>query len=397
MSKSKSKKDQVPSYQSEQPTEGTPTRNDILSHYGLSGAESSAVNDEHEMLAWEEAQEAKLAAAAEAEEARRTGTRLHPSKVKLAALAHNPFNPREALTNLDENAASLKDRGQLQPLAVVTRSALLAVHPDQKTALGEAVYVVIDGNRRLAAAALAGIDSLYIYVNDDLAASAADILESALIANIHREDVEPLDQAHAIQQLLETHKQQKIVASRLGKTPAWVSQRLALLKLPPDLQEKVGGELTVKDARRIGGLPAEHQRKEAEEAVNRVKSPRKPRRPLSSPTKPSPDTAAPGLPAQQTSEDGSDPIDGSPQEQRTAGPEAPGTADTFEGDQAGQPPRLPYHDAPFMAHHMNRKMEPEIFAHCTELLMKILREQHPQKYDALLHKLALEQNAPTAD
>lgn len=300
MTKGRSKKDDVPRYESEQTTEGASSRNAILDRYGLAASSGAADSSEQEMLTWEAAQEGKLAAEAEAQQALQAGTRLHPSKVVLSALAHNPYNPREELTNLDETAGSLKERGQLQPLAVVTRAAFLGAHPDQASVLGEVTYVVIDGNRRLAAAALAGLDELRIDVNDSLAATAADVLESALIANVHREDVAPLDQAHAIQQLVDTHGQQKTVAARLGKSAAWVSQRLALLNLAEDLQEKVGGELTVKDARRIGGLPAEQQREEATKAVNRVKSPRKPRRAAVPQKAAAPAPADPAVPAQQT-------------------------------------------------------------------------------------------------
>lgn len=197
-----------------------------------------------------------------------------PAAVPLTALAHNPFNPREELTDLEETAESLLVRGQLQPVAVVRRAAFLAVHPDQEAAIGAAEYIVIDGNRRLAAALLAGLEELRIDVNDDLAATAADIVESALIANIHRVDVAPLDQANAIQQLVEVHGSQGQVAKRLGKTPAWVSQRLALLGLTEDLQEKVTtGELKVEPARRIGRMPKAEQAAAAE-AINAVKTPR---------------------------------------------------------------------------------------------------------------------------
>lgn len=198
-----------------------------------------------------------------------------PAAVALAALAHNPFNPREELTDLEETAESLLVRGQLQPVAVVRRTAFLAVHPDQETAIGAAEYVVIDGNRRLAAAVMAGLEELRIDVNDDLAATAADIVESALIANIHRVDVAPLDQANAIQQLVEVHGSQGQVAKRLGKTPAWVSQRLALLGLTADLQEKVtSGELKVEPARRIGRMPKAEQAAAAAQTINAVKTPR---------------------------------------------------------------------------------------------------------------------------
>ncbi|WP_299541749.1 ParB/RepB/Spo0J family partition protein [uncultured Streptomyces sp.] len=201
-----------------------------------------------------------------------------PASVPLAELAHNPFNPRDELTDIAETADSLKERGQLQPVAVVRRAAFLAVHPGRDGEIGEAEYVVIDGNRRLAAASAAGLPELRIDVNDDLAASAEDLLESALIANVHRVDVPPLDQAKAIQELLGKHGSQEKVAKRLGKSGAWVSQRLALLGLSEDLQEKVeAGELKVKDGRRIGRLPAEQQQSEAAAALNRVKAPRKAR------------------------------------------------------------------------------------------------------------------------
>ncbi|MFF0754588.1 ParB/RepB/Spo0J family partition protein [Streptomyces sp. NPDC004267] len=201
-----------------------------------------------------------------------------PAAVELRLLAHNPFNPRDELTEIEETAESLRARGQVQPVTVVRRAAFLKVNPGQEAALGEAEYVVIDGNRRLAAAHEAGLEQLRIDVNDDLAASAADILETALVANIHRVDVPPINQARAIKELLDKHGSQEKVAQRLGKSGAWVSQRLALLELPDDLQEKVEtGELKVKDGRRIGRLPADQQHEEAEKALNRVKAPRKPR------------------------------------------------------------------------------------------------------------------------
>ncbi|WP_217208915.1 hypothetical protein [Streptomyces sp. AC550_RSS872] len=111
--------------------------------------------------------------------------------------------------------------------------------------------------------------------DDDLAATAADIVESALIANIHRVDLPPRDQAKAIQELVQIHGSQGEVARRLGKTPAWVSQRLALLELTPELQEQVEtGELKVEPARRIGRLPREKQAGEARKAIAATKAPR---------------------------------------------------------------------------------------------------------------------------
>ncbi|GAA4659137.1 ParB/RepB/Spo0J family partition protein [Streptomyces chumphonensis] len=197
-----------------------------------------------------------------------------PNKAPLKTLAPNPFNPRDELTDIEETAASLVERGQIQPVAVVHRTAFLSVHPGHEDGLGDAEYVVIDGNRRLAAATKAGLEELRIDINDDLAASAADLLESALIANIHRVDVPPLDQAKAIQELVSVHGSQSQVAKRLGKTPAWVSQRLALLQLTPELQEKVEtGDLKVEPARRIGRLPKDQQAAAAHEARTAARPP----------------------------------------------------------------------------------------------------------------------------
>ncbi|MFB6807602.1 ParB/RepB/Spo0J family partition protein [Streptomyces sp. NPDC056387] len=235
-----------------------------------------------------------------------------PAAVPLSDLAHNPFNPREELTDLEETAESLRDRGQIQPIAVVRAAAFLAVHGDQAEAIGNAAYVVVDGNRRLAAARVAGLAELRIDVNDALASSAEDILESALIANIHRVDVPALDQARSIEELVAKHGSQSAVARRLRKSEAWVSQRLALLQLPADLQAKVeSGDLPVKHARRIGRLPAEQQHVEAEKALNPVKAPRKPRG-SSAPAEQAESTgpaaleAGPALPAQATGSVGDD-------------------------------------------------------------------------------------------
>ncbi|MEU7556337.1 ParB/RepB/Spo0J family partition protein [Streptomyces sp. NPDC044571] len=216
----------------------------------------------------------RRAAIAEATGAPTSGV-VPPSEVPIEALAHNPFNLREDLTELDELAQSLLSRGQLQPLAVATRMAFMEAHPGQTDGLGRAPYVVIDGNRRLAAAQLAGLKTMHIHVNDALSASAADILESALIANIHRVDVAPMDQARALQELVDVHGSQAQVAKRLGKTAAWVSQRLALLNLTPSLQEKVDtGELKVEPARRIGRLPQAQQEAAATETIGAVNPPR---------------------------------------------------------------------------------------------------------------------------
>ncbi|MFF0629776.1 ParB/RepB/Spo0J family partition protein [Streptomyces sp. NPDC004296] len=317
-----------------------------------------------------------------------------PAKVPLEVLAHNPYNPRDELTEIEETADSLRAKGQIQPVTVVRLAAFLSAHPEQEGQFGEKVeYVVVDGNRRLAAAAQAGTTELRIDVNDDLAVSAADVLESALIANIHRVDVAPMDQAKAIQRLVQVHGSQGEVARRLGKTPAWVSQRLALLELTSDLQQKVeAGELKVEPARRIGRLPKEEQEAAAEQAINVVKPPRQRR--------PKPEQEATSAPA----------VNGVNTPQGTAGSgskttttvngvntpaEAPapgGTAtETSESDTAGQPKRLPYDKPFYVIQHLHAKMTGEHFVEGGRMWMEVLREEHPEEYQALLQVLTEQQ------
>ena len=199
-----------------------------------------------------------------------------PRIVPLAQLAHNPFNPRVTLTEVQETADSLLERGQVQPITIITRQAFLNAHPDADDQIGAAAFVVIDGNRRLAAARLAGLEELRVDVNDDLAETAADILETALVANIQRADLAPLEEARALTQLMDTHGSLRQVARRVGKSHVWVGQRLALLNLTPELQEKVASrEIPIEDGRTLGKLP-QHQQTEraAELAAARVESDR---------------------------------------------------------------------------------------------------------------------------
>ncbi|MFD7631458.1 ParB/RepB/Spo0J family partition protein [Streptomyces sp. NPDC059851] len=189
-------------------------------------------------------------------------------RVALSALAHNPYNPREELKAVDELADSLTSRGIIQPLAVVTRQAFLAAHPSHEDQISDAAYVVVDGNRRLAASKLAGLDDLPVHVDDSLAQDADTLLETALTAAVQHENLEPLEEAKALERLVHVHGSQRAVARALGKSSPWVTQRIALLKLTPELQQQVEDRsLPVEIARNIGQLPAQQQQSAADEAM----------------------------------------------------------------------------------------------------------------------------------
>ncbi len=213
-----------------------------------------------------------------------TGRVRRASTAPLDAIVFNPLNPRRTIVEetIDEMAESLR-RGQITPITVISRDAFLDSHPDQVEAIGDAAFIALDGNRRLRAARRAGLASLRVDLNDDLASSAADMLESALIANIHREDVPPVEEAHAINELMTRlyGGKQADVARALSKSPQWVGQRLALLHLTPDVQSLVeSGDLKVKEARKIGAsaragkLTSDQQQAAAEEAIAAAAAPR---------------------------------------------------------------------------------------------------------------------------
>ncbi|MCX5115172.1 ParB/RepB/Spo0J family partition protein [Streptomyces sp. NBC_00378] len=199
-------------------------------------------------------------------------------RLDVTQLAHNPFNPREELKAVEDMADSLTARGVIQPLTVVTRVAFLSAHPGHDTELGSATHVVVDGNRRLAGANLAGLDDVPVHIDNSLAESADTLLETALTAAIQHESLDPLDEAKALERLVEVHGSQRAVARALGKSSPWVTQRLALLKLTPDLQQAVENKsLPVEVARNIGQLPPQQQHHAAEEALS-ARAERKQRR-----------------------------------------------------------------------------------------------------------------------
>ncbi|MFB7257583.1 ParB/RepB/Spo0J family partition protein [Streptomyces nojiriensis] len=189
-------------------------------------------------------------------------------RVAVDTLAHNPYNPREELKSVDDLADSLTARGVIQPLTVVTRQAFLTAHPGHEDGLGAAAYIVVDGNRRLAASNLAGLDDVPVHVDDSLAQDADTLLETALTAAVQHENLDPLDEAKALQRLVHVHGSQRAVARALGKSSPWVTQRLALLKLTPELQDAVENRsLPVEIARNVGQLPTQQQQSAAEEAL----------------------------------------------------------------------------------------------------------------------------------
>ncbi|MDR1144368.1 MAG: ParB/RepB/Spo0J family partition protein, partial [Spirochaetaceae bacterium] len=156
--------------------------------------------------------------------------------ISLDALKANPGQPRKRFeeAQLEELAASIKLHGLIQPVIV-----------DEDRNGG---YIIIAGERRARAARLAGLAEIPVIVRRY---SEQKRLEVALIENIHRADLNPIEEAAAYKQLMETGGlSQDEAAERVGKNRSTVANALRLLKLPASMRE----------ALEEGGISAGHAR-----------------------------------------------------------------------------------------------------------------------------------------
>ncbi|KDE96852.1 peptide transporter [Mycolicibacterium aromaticivorans JS19b1 = JCM 16368] len=175
--------------------------------------------------------------------------------VPLRDLVGNPHNPRDTLGNLQE-LASIAEH-QLQPVVVVTKNAYQQLYPD--TAV-DARWVVIIGNRRLAAAHKFGRPELDIVIKDELAKDRATLLTAVIAENVDRSGFDVIEEARAVESLVGEYGSADAAADHLHKSKTWVSQRRALLKLAPELQEATRrGDLAIREARDLARVPLEQQ------------------------------------------------------------------------------------------------------------------------------------------
>lgn len=178
--------------------------------------------------------------------------------VPLNDLIGNPRNPRRRIGDLSD-LSTIADR-QLQPGVAVTKTTWLKLFPADEKLIGVARYIVVNGNRRLAASKEFGRTGMDVVVRDSIATSSESILEAAIIENIGRSDFDVLEEAEAVQALVAECGSADVASERLGRSKGWVSQRRALLKLTPELQEKLrGGELAIRLARSLAQVPLEGQ------------------------------------------------------------------------------------------------------------------------------------------
>lgn len=189
------------------------------------------------------------------------------NELPVTVISDNPDNPRNHLRALDETVETVRELGVILPIVVATVEAYLHDRPDRAADLDEgAQYVVVDGHRRLEASRRVGLATIPVRVDNARVATDESLLEAAFVANYHRDDMTDLEEAHALQQLVEYYGSQTKAAKRLGIPQATISSKLSLLKLSPELQKDLmTGERSVEHVRNLGKLAPEEQKAKADE------------------------------------------------------------------------------------------------------------------------------------
>lgn len=168
-------------------------------------------------------------------------------------IAANPYQPR---CNFDEEklqelAASIKEFGVVQPVVVRKKGRS---------------YELVAGERRLRAAGLAGLTKVPAIVKDY---DDAKMMEIALIENIQRHDLNPIEEAQGLRRLMQEFKlTQEQTAEKVGRSRSAVTNILRLLNLPEQVQKQIiNGVLTMGQAKQLLGLPKTEQMCEVAEAI----------------------------------------------------------------------------------------------------------------------------------
>ena len=198
-----------------------------------------------------------------------------PTEIPLDRIRANPRQPRlrydaDALATL---TASIREHGVIQPILV--------------TELVDG-YQLVTGERRVRAARAAGLERIPAVVRQ---LGDREQLELALVENLQREDLDPLESARGYRQLIDEFGfSQEALAARVGRARSTVANTLRLLELDPTVQAAVAdGLISEGHARALGGLPIEHQAtvvatvmaqdlsvRQTEEFVRRLREPREP-------------------------------------------------------------------------------------------------------------------------
>ena len=139
----------------------------------------------------------------------------------------NPFQPRQTFVQekLEELAASIKENGLIQPI-ILRKSSLFG-------------YEILAGERRFRAAKIAGLENIPALIKD---LSDDDMMKQAIIENLQREDLNPIEEAESYQHLIEKGLTHEEIAKIMGKSRPYISNMVRLLHLSPAVKEAIKNE-----------------------------------------------------------------------------------------------------------------------------------------------------------
>lgn len=188
-----------------------------------------------------------------AKEAAVTANENKPQEAAIETITANPYQPRRIFDEekLRELADSIKEFGIVQPLVLRKK--------------GEA-FELVAGERRLRAAKLAGLANVPVVIKDY---DDTKMMEIALIENIQRHDLNPIEEAQGLRRLMSEFKlTQEQVAEKVGRSRVAVTNILRLLNLPQEIQnEIINGTLTMGQAKQLLGLPKKEQQLEVAKSI----------------------------------------------------------------------------------------------------------------------------------
>ena len=174
-------------------------------------------------------------------------------KVKLDELRSNPYQPRQVFNEeaLQELADSIKEHGVFQPIII------------KKSIKG---YEIIAGERRVKASKLAGLDEIPAIVRDF---SDEEMMEIALLENLQRENLNPMEESRAYKKLIETlNITQEELAKKLGKSRSYITNMIGLQNLPSSIQTMISdNKMSMGHARVLSKLENEDQQKELADKI----------------------------------------------------------------------------------------------------------------------------------
>jgi len=367
-------------------------------------------------------------------------------RVPLARMSPNLVNPRTEFgtkAELEDFGKSLKRR-QIQAVPVVTKAAYLRLWPENKKKIGSVDVVIVSGERRYRAATQVGLLSLDCVINDDVAESRKTFMEAVVSENVDRQNFDPVEEAYAVQALVTEFGTNRAVAQHFERADGWVTQRILLTHLAPEVQRMVRERaIPLEHARKLGKLTRDEElspedqaawwkrmqqdllgAKEEKKAAKKAKpsaalhsSPPPSEQPAqASDTSggPKPEGGQPAsVPDPRSSPDPGEHADQSftavklstlPTDSSAGGcvekgaseaaaeSASPAPAASAEGGspapvKASQPRQLPYDEPFYVVQHLRLKMTGDVFVQGGRIWMAALREDHPEAYHSLLREL----------